>query len=370
MRTFPLTLALPPRVFCHPGAIAGILEECATFGQRGMLVHGQSLAVGGVLNRILDGCPDELRVTTWQHAGGEPTLEQLDATLAAARACRADWIAAVGGGSVMDLGKACAGLLHAPLATSAYHGGETIPASRVPFAAAPTTAGTGGEATGVSVLTDTRLGVKKSIRHPSFVPRVVVLDAELLAGCPPNVIACSGMDAFVQAVESFVSRDASAFSDACASAAVRMINRALVSVFRGATGAPAQELLEGSFLAGIALSHARLGLVHGLAHPLGLRYQAAHGLVCAVCLPAVIDFNRGVAAHKFSTLQDILGSDIRTYAEALLQSLHIASPFRGQPLRDREAIIAETLASGSSAANPRPVTADDVSAMLDTIFAA
>lgn len=369
MHTLPHLLTLPPRVVAKPGAIATLLTECQSFGARGMLVHGRSLASHGALARILDACPENLTVNTWTHPGGEPTLDQLEAALTAARACRAEWIAAVGGGSVMDIGKACAGLLAAPLPAAAYHDGAPIPHTRIPFVAAPTTAGTGGEATTVAVLTNARLGLKKSIRHPSFIPRVVILDADLLAGCPPQVVAWSGMDAFVQAVESFVSKGATWFSDTLALAAIRMIDRALVPVFRGGTGEATQQLLEGGFLAGLALSHARLGLVHGLAHPLGLRYHAAHGLVCAVCLPPVIAFNRPAAEEKYAVLDNLLGRDVADHVQSMLSALQIVSPFRGQRLVDRDAIIAETLASGSTAANPRPVTAADVSIMLDAVFA-
>ncbi|MCE9615491.1 MAG: iron-containing alcohol dehydrogenase [Lentisphaerae bacterium] len=347
-----------------------MLKECRPFGARGLLVHGRSLASGELLNRLVDEVPAGLALATWMHPGGEPTLDHLASALAAARAYRADWIAAVGGGSVMDVGKACAGLMEAPLDPESYHDGAPIPPSRTPFIAVPTTAGTGGEATMVTVLTNARQGVKKSIRHPSFMPRVVILDPELLAGCPPAVIAGSGMDAFVQAVEAYVSKGATWFSDALALQAVRLIDQGLVPVHDGELGAPAQALMEGSFLAGLALSHARLGLVHGLAHPLGHRYHVPHGVVCAVCLPPVIAFNRPVAAEKYEALGTLLDRDLGEYAGTMLETLGIASPFRGQALTDRDAIIAETLASGSTAANPRPVTAADAAAILNTLFAA
>jgi alcohol dehydrogenase class IV len=309
-------------------------------------------------------------VRAWQHAGGEPTLAQLDALLADARAWRPDWIAAIGGGSVLDIGKACAGLLHAPLPPAAYHGGEAIPPAHTPFAAVPTTAGTGSEATIVTVLTDERAGLKKSIRHPTFMPRLVILDAHLLAGCPPAVVAASGMDALTQAIESYISRGATWFSDALAGEAMRRIHAALPRVVAGAGGPDAEALLTGSYLAGLALSHARLGLVHGLAHPLGLRYHAPHGVVCAVCLPEVLAFNHAAAGDKYGVLADLLGGDPVACTRALLASLGIVSPFRGQALIDEPAIVSETLASGSTAANPRAVSEDDVKTMLARLFAA
>jgi len=304
----------------------------------------------------------------WCHQGGEPTLNQLETLLTEAREFQPEWVASVGGGSVMDIAKACAGLLDAPKPVVEYHEGETLPATRIPNLAVPTTAGTGSEATSVSVLTNKEKGIKKSIRHPSHLPRVIILDSELLESCPRDVVAWSGLDAFTQAVESYVSRGATWFSDVCALKAVRMVNTALPAVYAGETGHTSQQLLEGSYLAGLALSHARLGFVHGLAHPLGCRYQVAHGLACAVCLPPVLEFNRKAITQKYEGLSAIVGGDLIQHTEALLEKLGVASPFKGQSVEDQEGIVSETLASGSTKANPRKVTKRDVKAMLKKLF--
>jgi alcohol dehydrogenase class IV len=157
-------------------------------------------------------------------------------------------------------------------------------------------------------------------------------------------------------------------TDEIARLAVELVAARLEAVFRGARGEPAQELLQGSYLAGVALSNARLGLVHGLAHPLGTRYHAGHGLVCGVCLPPVLEFNREVIGGKYDALSRTVGSDFLGFVTALLDRLGIQSPFRGNPLRDRDGIVRETLASGSTTANPRPVNEKDVTELLDRIF--
>ncbi|MEI7900178.1 MAG: iron-containing alcohol dehydrogenase, partial [bacterium] len=120
--------------------------------------------------------------------------------------------------------------------------------------------------------------------------------------------------------------------------------------------------------AGLALSHARLGVIHGLAHPLGARFHAAHGLVCACCLPAALAFNRSVIQHDLADLKARHGLDVEAHVEAWLDAMKLDNPFAGRPVIDRDAFIRETLASGSTAANPRPVTADDVGALLDTLL--
>jgi alcohol dehydrogenase class IV len=368
--TLPACLSLPPLTFCGRGASARLAGEARAFGPRGLVVCSRSLLGAGLRERLGFGEADEA-IRFVPHSGGEPTLDQLRHLLNEARAFRPDWVLAAGGGSVLDVAKAAAGLFDAPLTPEAYHDGAPLPASRMPFLAAPATAGTGSEATTVSVLTNARTGVKKSIRHASHMARVVALDADLLDACPRPVLAASGMDAFVQAVESFLSRYATEITQAWSLQAVRLLGANLTESFRqGPAGARGEALMEGSYLAGLALSNARLGLVHGLAHPLGARYHVAHGVCCAVCLPPVLAFNRDAAAGAYARLSEAAGADIEAFSVALLRDLHIASPFAGQPLVDEAGIVEETLASGSTAANPRPVTAGDVSAVLRRIFPA
>lgn len=368
MNTLPDNLLLPPRTRAGPGAVADLLPACIRYGRRGLLVHGQSLTANGKLESILSRRSSGTSVATWCFPGGEPTLAQLEELLRAARAHKPEWVAAVGGGSVLDVAKAGAGLLHAACPVVAYHDGTAIEVSRVPFLAAPTTAGTGSETTHVCVLTNGETGIKKSIRHPSFLATEVFLDPELLEGCPRQIIASAGMDALAQALESYVSRGATWFSDCAALKACALIEGSLPDVFEGRTGTKAADLLQGSFLAGIALSNARLGLVHGIAHPLGARYHQPHGLVCAVCLPPVLDFNREAMGEKYARVSRAIGDDVTSTVRGLLNTLDIRSPFKGQQVKDRVGIIQETLASGSTAANPRPVAADDVDRLLTSLF--
>jgi len=370
MSTLPKNLLFPLRTISGAGSIEQLLSECLAFGPRGMVVHGRSLARNGTLERILSAAPANRSVCNWRHPGGEPTLAQLEDLLAAARGHGCDWIAAVGGGSVMDIARAAAGLLDAPLSAQAYHDGEPIEASRIPFIAAPTTAGTGSEATMVSVLTNAEANVKRSIRHPSFLARCVILDPELLKGCPGSVLASAGMDALTQAIESFTSRNATWLTDTLARQAIGMIAEALPLVYQSGGSEAADRLLEGSYLAGLALSNARLGVVHGLAHPLGARYHLPHGVVCSNCLLPALRFNREAMGAKYEVMAGILGADPVECVSDLMSTLGIVSPFAGRDVIDREGIIQETLASGSTAANPRPVSRADVELLLGEIFAA
>ena len=108
--------------------------------------------------------------------------------------------------------------------------------------------------------------------------------------------------------------------------------------------------------------------MHGLAHPLGARYHQPHGLVCAVCLAPVLEFNREVIPARYQAISDVLGADLPGRLKDMLEALEVQSPFKGRPLRDSAGIVRETLESGSTAANPRAVTAADVERILERIF--
>lgn len=364
----PELLTLPEKTVSGRNKILTLLPECRRFGERGILLHGAALEQGGWMSRVLAAAPAGMAICPLRHGGGEPTLDQVAEITRLARETRADWIAGVGGGSVMDLAKAAAALARAPLSPAHYHEGGPIPESGLVFIAAPTTAGTGSEATLNSVLTNSDTGVKKSIRAPAMMARVVILDPALLAVCPGPVIAASGMDALTQAIEAYTSRHAVWLSDTLALQATRLIADNLRSVHRDPSSAGADPLLTGSYLAGIALSFARLGVVHGLAHPLGALYHAPHGAVCAACLPHAIELNRKAMGAKYDALGQMMGGDLHGAVRDLMRQLGLVSPFAGQPLHEKERIIRETLASGSTQANPKAITRADVEWLLARLF--
>ena len=370
MPLLPETLLLPQQTVAKAGAVLNLAEAALAFGKNGVIVHGASLRRSGTLETILGRQPAGMRLRSWQHEGGEPTVGEVESLRAELRRERPDWVAAVGGGSVIDLAKAAAGLADAPESAAYYQThNAAIPPATLPLIAAPSTAGTGSEATVVAVLTDPARMLKQSIRHPSYMPKRVILDPDLLAGCPPATIAAAGLDAFIQAYESYTSRHATPFTRALSELALVRISRALLPLYQGDLGA-ASDMLESSYLAGIALSHARLGVIHGLAHPLGARTGVAHGLVCALCLPACLAFNRPVIQRDLSELKARHGLDVEAQVETWLEAMKLETPFEGLHVADRDAFIRETLASGSTAANPRAVTAEDAAALLDAIAGA
>ena len=211
---------------------------------------------------------------------GEPTVEMARAAVAAARAHGADVVVAIGGGSVLDLGKAVAMLLGNggdPLDYLEVIGaGQPITQPAVPFIAMPTTAGTGAEVTENAVLASPEHGRKASLRSPLMMPRIALVDPLLTLGCPPAVTAASGLDALTQCLEPFVSRQASPMTDALAREGLRRASSGLRAAYLdGSDVAARTDMALCSLLGGMSLANAKLGAVHGFAGVIGGMVDAA-----------------------------------------------------------------------------------------------
>lgn len=368
MNTLPEKIVFPERTLTGNGRVQDLPAECTRFGQRGLIVHGKSLAARGVLQTLLRNHPPGMVLAAWQHAGGEPSLSDLSGLLETAHGHRAEWIAGIGGGSVLDLAKAAAGLCRARGPLAAYHEDAPIETPGVPFIAAPTTAGTGSEATPNAVLTNSDTACKKSIRAADFMARAVILDPELLPRGPTPVIAHAGMDALTQALEAYASRHAAWLSDTLALKAMSLIAKHLEAFYRGTDPRAPGCVLLGSYLAGLAFAMARLGVVHGIAHPLGARYHVPHGWVCGACLPHAVELNRAALGVKYAELGRLFGGDPVGFLRALLRRLDLRSPFAGRPVKDCAAIVRETVGAGSTQANPKPIVPADVEWLLERLF--
>jgi alcohol dehydrogenase class IV len=326
---------------------------------------------------------------------GEPDLDAVDCARRALGDSQCDLVIALGGGSILDLAKAAAGLAGESAPTKAYFEGRAVASCGAPWIAIPTTAGSGAEATKNAVLTDAATFSKMSIRDDRFFASTVIVDPRLTVSCPPRVTADSGTDALAQAIESYTSLGANPMTDALAFEAARLILRSLRTAYREAgrlpalparpasaanresaglpTGAASAAHLEartdlalGSLLAGIALANARLGTIHGLAHPLGARWKIPHGRVCATLLAPVMRFNEPVVARKYENLSALVGEPIIGHVERLCAELDIPADFKSCRIApdELEWVIKESLPSGSLKMNPRPTTAEDLRAIM------
>lgn len=270
------------------GTFARIGAVASRFGNSALLVTGGgSLERSGRLDALLEDLSRHTVRTSRVTVKGEPTPALVDGAVREHRGAGAGVVIAVGGGSVLDAGKAVSAMLPVDGSVLDYLEEVGTPGShsgvKVPFVAVPTTAGTGSEATKNAVLSHVGPeGFKVSLRHDNFVPDVAVVDPALALTCPAATTAACGMDALTQLLESFVSPAASPLTDALALSGLERAAASLVAACtRGTsdTGARAG-MAYAALVSGITLANAGLGVVHGLAGALGGLYEIPHGVAC------------------------------------------------------------------------------------------
>lgn len=286
----PFSIARLPRIAFGDGTVALIAKEAQALGQRALIVTGaRSFRTTPYWQALIDDLA--ARQMAWFDliVEGEPSPELVDRAVAEFSESGIDVVIGIGGGSALDAAKAIAGML--PHGCSVLEHLEGVGPERpylgpsVPLIAVPTTAGTGSEATKNAVLSrQGRGGFKKSFRDDALVARVAIVDPALLAGCPPEVIAANGMDAFTQLLESFVSIRANPMTDALAWSGIEAFHAGFFAAWQGgetpAAAAGRSRMAYASLLSGICLAQTGLGSVHGLASPLGAFFPIPHGTCC------------------------------------------------------------------------------------------
>lgn len=373
------TFSLPVRIHMGDDSMDLLGREASALGRRALVIAGASAKANGSLQRAADlMAASGLSVEAFTEVSGEPTLSIVEKALSAARAWGADVLVGLGGGSQMDVAKALSGLIHAQGETQEYFGGRAIDHRTVPWIAVPTTSGTGAEVTMNAVLTDEGAQQKKSIRGEALYARVAIVDPVLTLSVPPATTAYSGADALCQAIEPFVSLGAMPLTDALCREAIALIAGALVTAYEdGGDLAARRDMHYASLMAGIALANARLGAVHGMAHPIGCRHHLPHGLVCALLLPYVMEWNLPVAAGRYAEVAALMGVDTagmntEMAAAAAIGRVREMLAAIGIPAKlaqagatgiDYETIAAESM-SASMKHNPRPMEQADVVALL------
>ncbi len=341
----PFSVGRLPRIVFGAGVFHEIPPIARHHGQCVLIVTGnRSLRATRNWPVLLDG----LRVAGmhWEDltVEGEPSPQLVDDAVALFRPKHIDVVIGIGGGSALDAAKAIAGLLQPGNSVLDHLEGigRDIPykGPATPYIAVPTTAGTGSEATKNAVLSvPGENGYKKSFRDDNLVAQVAVVDPELLATCPPAVIAANGMDAFTQLLESYVSIHANAFTDALAWSGMEAVRDGFLAAFHGGDSDAARLgracMSYAALLTGITLTQAGLGSVHGLASPLGAYFPIPHGVVCGTLVATATEANiralrertpEGLALEKYARVAELLAgqsfSRPETAWQALVQILH------------------------------------------------
>lgn len=372
---------VPQRILFGPGCTGRLGEEAGRFGKKLLLVTGRrSLLAGGMIDRVLAPLRTaKLEVIIFNEVAPEPTLEVVEACRARARSERVDLVIGVGGGSVLDVAKATAGLYYEESSVREYFNGRPVEKPGLPWIAVPTTAGSGAEATRNAVLTDKEAGRKQSIRSDFWLARVAVVDPVLTMTMPRELTAITGMDALTHALEAFTSRWTHPITEALSLEAAVLICRNLYSAYKKGTKEVREKMALASLMGGIALNNARLGAVHGLAHAIGFRYHLPHGLVCGILLPYVIAYNMTIVEEKYARVARKLelvppGTPSPEAARKLLHFLQVMKMRLNIPEKlgevglkkeDIPALVEESLDSGSLAANPRTAGYSDLAGILE-----
>jgi alcohol dehydrogenase class IV len=281
------------RILFGRGKSQQIPSLAGDLGRRALVVLGGS---GRGREALTEGLSDAGVRPLVFNVSREPTTHLVDQATGIARAEGCDLVIAVGGGSVIDAGKAVAGMIANPGEVRDYlevaGSGKPFLKRGVPFIAVPTTAGTGSEVTRNAVLDVPEHKVKASLRSPHLLARLAVVDPELTLSLPPAIAAYTGMDALTQLIEPFVSNAANPLTDGICREGLTRASRSLARVYRdGSDVAAREDMALAALFGGIALANARLGAVHGFASVLGGATGHAHGAICARLLPFVMEVN-------------------------------------------------------------------------------
>lgn len=348
-----------------------ILNKCGA--KKILIISGPHLKKMGAVKKIEDTAAENgIECKDFCDVEGNPSTETVEKAVNAYNEMGAEAIIAFGGGSPMDVAKAVGVIVKYGGKITDYEGGGKVPGEIVPLIAIPTTAGTGSEVTAFSVITDHSRNYKLTVFSYNIIPKYAILDPEFLYSLPASIAAATGLDAFVHALESYLSRAASPFSDAMAEKAMELIGgniRKFVACRENKEAAAA--MLTGSMFAGIAFAWARLGDVHAMAHPLSAYFGIAHGVANAVLLPVIVDYNALSDNGRYEKIYNYISEshvkDFKPYMLAekireLTSSLGIPSGLAQLGVTEDkiEAMSEDAMKSGNIAVNPRTTTLNDV----------
>jgi alcohol dehydrogenase class IV len=375
--------ATATRIVFGDGAVRQVAPAAKQMGRRAMLVTGWT---GEGSDRLLADL-DAAKVSCCTlSVGGEPTVELIRRGVQFARQEKCDMVIAFGGGSAIDTGKAIAGLLTNPGEVGDYlevvGKGNPLVNPAAPLIAIPTTAGTGSEVTRNAVIGVLERQVKVSLRSPFLLPRLAVVDPELTLGLPPAVTAYTGLDALTQLIEAYVSVRANPITDGFCREGIRRAARSLCRAFHNDRDLEARrDMSLAALFGGLALANAGLGVIHGFAAPLGGRFPAPHGAICAAILPHGMEINlralrarapQSEAVERYEQVARILTGGADATAEAgIAWTRELCREFEIPPLtaygvcdEDVPLLVTEAAKASSMQGNPLMLDPEELREVL------
>ena len=367
------------------GAISAIADEIKARGfKKAFVASDPDLIKFGVSKKVTDILDNaNIAYEMFSDIKPNPTIENVQAGVASFKACGADCIVAIGGGSSMDTAKAI-GIIVANPEFSDVKSLEGVAQTKnpaVPIIAVPTTAGTAAEVTINYVITDAELNRKMVCVDVHDIPVVAVVDPEMMSTMPKGLTAATGMDALTHAIEGYITKGAWELSDMFHLKAIEIISRSL----RGAvanTKEGREEMALGQYIAGMGFSNVGLGIVHSMAHPLGALYDTPHGVANAIILPVVMEYNAPATGEKYRDIAAAMGvkgtenMTVEEYRKAAIDAVRQLSKDVGIPADLKDIVKREDLdflaesayADACRPGNPRDTSVAEIKALYESML--
>lgn len=370
-----------------PGARKVLPEVVARLGKKKALVVTDAglvkFGVAGQVTEILDA--NNIPYEVFSDVKPNPTVTNVKNGIEAFKKADADFLIAIGGGSSIDTAKAIGIVVNNPEFSDiiSLEGVAPTKNKSVPMIALPTTAGTAAETTINYVIIDEEKQKKMVCVDPNDIPAVAIIDAELMYSLPKSLTAATGMDALTHAIEGYITKGAWSMSDMFEIEAIRMISRHLPVAVENPTNAEARDgMAVAQYIAGMAFSNVGLGLVHGMAHPMGSLFDIPHGVANALLLPTVMEFNMPACLDKYPEIARAMGVNTEGMtkeeaSQAAVDAVRALAVKVGIPQhltelgiteKDIPALAEQALADVCTPGNPREVTLDDIKALYAKVL--
>ncbi len=349
--------------------------------KKAFVVSDKDLVKFGVAKYVTDEL-DAMKAeyVVFDSVKANPTINNVQSAFAEFKAFAPDVIIAIGGGSVIDTAKAVGIIATNPdfYDVKSLEGVADTKNKAFPIIAFATTAGTAAEVTINYVITDEDAGRKLVCVDPNDIPMIAFNDADMMKSMPKGLTAATGMDALTHAIEGYITKGAQPLSDLLCWNSIKFIAENLEAAVKDGTNAEAREgMAMGSYVAGMAFSNVGLGIVHSMAHPLGARFDIAHGVANALLLPYVMEFNKTAAKAKYADIARAMGVSVSGMsadeaADAAIAAVIKLSKSIGIPqhlseigikAEDLEMLANDAIIDPCTGGNPADVTVDDILAI-------
>jgi 4-hydroxybutyrate dehydrogenase len=372
------TWSYPTRILFGIGAVGDVGKEARNLGlQKVLIVSDPGVTRAGLTAQVERALiSSSVECTHFDQISTNPTEAEVRAAASAFQAAKADGVVAVGGGAALDVAKIVRVIVSEPLPLDEYDdaiGGDAkMKGVFPPMIAIPTTAGTGSEVGRSGVATLEKTGKKTIIFHPKLIPNVAVLDPRMTESLPPHITAATGFDALTHCIEAYLAKGDHPMADAIALKGIQLCGKYLERAVKSPHDLDARgAMLKASMMGAVAFQKG-LGVCHSLAHPLGAEHNLHHGLANAICLPAVLDFNRSAVQPRIAEVaralgvrggdEDTLAFECSGAVRALRHKIGLPEGLRAQGIAEKDIARLAKLAfeDACHGSNPRSCSEQDM----------